>query len=103
MKYFALIVLGTTLAGCASVPDAPPPVWVQGPKFTSSDFQYGKRPVPPSGRDGAGPNGGRAALRYENQLGAWGQSCSVKFDGVRRTLIDAGQVIDASGNPVKAK
>lgn len=87
-----LVAIAFLIAGCATKPVEPPQVTVQGPVFARSDFDCGSRPVPPSGRDGAGANGGRVALRYENRLGTWGQHCSNQLNSVGNTLKAAGQV-----------
>jgi hypothetical protein len=90
IKVIAALAVTLALAGCATVPPpAPISVTTSGPKFARSQFDCGKRPVPP---DPASATGKSAAV-HENRLGAWGDGCDGKLQSVGRTLDASGQVV----------
>jgi len=97
MKFLGIFVLMLPLLG-GCVTDGPTfapvtQVTVRGPRFAASDFDCGKRPLPPDPKT-VGKRGGSAAGRHENRLGTWGQGCANQLGAVGRTLRSAGQVVD---------
>lgn len=84
-----LILAAFALAGCTTTAKVLAPIVdVSGPKFAPSQFQCGSRPPPPDPQKGTG----KAAARYENALGVWGQGCANKLQSIGSALSGAGQV-----------
>ena len=90
IRFVVLAAAGFVLAGCVTDQPPPPVISVAGPVFAATDFDCGKRPVPPNPASVA--NAGSAAAHYENRLGTWGQHCSNQLSSVGHQLAGAGQV-----------
>lgn len=90
MRRIAIPLLALMLAGCAATtkPTAPQ-VSVEGPKFAATQFRCGAKPVPPDPQKGPA---GKAAARYENALGTWGQNCANRLESIGTALGGAGQL-----------